>query len=407
MGLVMQAIYDVVIVGGGMVGGTLACALGNTDLKVAVIENSLPDQFDPEQSHDLRVSALSVASENILRNINVWPGLESRRVCPYQRMKVWEVSESHAGTLFDAQEMGYNHLGHIVENRILQLALIDQLQAYDNVDLFLPDHPESIDFSPGSSLLELASGKQLVAKLLVAADGGNSNVRSSANIGVSKTDYDQYALVASVTTAYEQQDITWQQFYPTGPRAFLPLSGNKASLVWYDKPERVKYLATLSNDELLSELLTHFPEELGEIDAVLGRAYFPLKCQHAHAYVKEGVALVGDSAHIINPLAGQGVNIGLLDAAQLAEVILEGYQSGLDISSLDVLNPYEKMRKHHNMLMQQTMHVFYHVFSNNILPLKLIRNIGLGLAQNITPAKRKVMAFAMGLEGGLPELARS
>lgn len=402
----MQAIYDVVIIGGGMVGGTLACALGNTGLKVAVVEASQPNSFSVDQPHDLRVSALSVASENILKNLGVWTGVESRRACPYQRMKVWEMDEARAGTLFDSSELGYTHLGHIVENRILQLALLDQMRALDNIDLYLPDRPDSIDYSPGSSLIELASGEQLVAKLLVAADGGESRVRGSANIGVSKSDYDQYALVVGITTPYPQQDITWQQFYPSGPRAFLPLTGKNASLVWYDKPERVKYLASLSDERLLSECLANFPDELGGIESIQGRAFFPLKCQHAQSYVKEGIALVGDSAHIINPLAGQGVNIGLLDAAQLAEVIMDGYRSGMDISSLEVLQPYEKLRKKHNQLMQQTMHVFYHVFSNDILPLKLMRNFGLGLAQNLSPAKRKVMSFAMGLEGQLPELAK-
>ncbi|BBB29751.1 FAD-dependent monooxygenase [Neptunomonas japonica] len=402
----MQSCYDVVIVGGGMVGGTLACALGNTSLKVAVIENQLPASFESAQEHDLRVSALSIASENILKSIGSWQGILDRRSCPYRRMKVWEASEEHAATLFDSLNLQYDHLGHIVENRIIQLALIDQMKALDNIELIMPVKTKRIDYSPGSSIVELGDGRQLVARLIVAADGGESRVRQTVGIGVQKWDYEQQALVASVTTAYPQQDITWQQFTPTGPLAFLPLSGQKASLVWYNTPAEVKRLAGCSDEQFMEELVNEFPDALGSIDSLLSRGSFPLRRQHAQQYVKEGVALVGDAAHMIHPLAGQGVNIGLLDAAALAEVLINAEAAGEEISSLAVLSVYEKHRRRHNFVMMQAMDLFYRVFSNDVLPLKLLRNVGLSVAGKAFPLKRKVMAFAMGLEGDLPTLAK-
>lgn len=402
----MDQQYDLLIVGGGMVGATIACALGDTDLRIAVIEQRYPEPFEPEQEHDLRVSALSVASENILRAVGAWEGIQGRRACPYQRMKVWESNEQRASSEFNSDHIGHDHLGYIVENRVIQLSLLERLKQFSNIDLICPATIVSIDYSPGGSLIQLDSGRQLFAGLLIAADGGMSKVRAAAGIGVHSWDYEQHALVASVITDYSQQDITWQQFTPTGPLAFLPLSGNRASLVWYNTPAEVKRLMATNDDAFMTELVATFPSALGQIDCLLERGSFPLRRQHAQQYVKEGVALAGDAAHMIHPLAGQGVNIGLLDAATLAEVIITGYRYGEDISSLELLSDYEKQRRNHNLLMMQVMDSFYRVFSNDFLPLKLLRNIGLGAAERVLPAKNKVMRFAMGLEGDLPKLAR-
>ncbi len=402
----MQSCYDVVIVGGGMVGSALAAALGSSGLSVAVIESRLPHEICPDEEHDLRVSALSVASERILKAIGAWEGIKQRRCCPYRRMKVWEFSEEKAATLFDSQNIDHDHLGYIVENRVIQLALLDTLRNLDNIELITPAATQNIDFSPGSTLIELDNGRQLVARLLVAADGGYSKVRQAVGMGVHGWDYEQHALVASVITHYPQQDITWQQFTPTGPLAFLPLTGNRASLVWYNTPSEIKRLNELDDQAFMSELVATFPDTLGRIESLLERGSFPLRRQHAQAYVKEGVALIGDAAHMIHPLAGQGVNIGLLDAAVLAEELLDAMAEGRSITSLETLKRYEQQRRQHNFIMMQSMDLFYRVFSNDILPLKIIRNIGLGLAGKVEPAKNKVMSFAMGLEGNLPKLAR-
>lgn len=386
-----------------MVGAAVACGLGNSRLKVAVIEKNMPEAFAKEQPHDLRVSALSIASKTILETVGAWQGVESRRLCPFKRMRVFETA---GDTEFCSEAIQHEELGFIVENRITQLALLDRLQEFENVTLFSSTNITKMDYSVTETVLELENGQKLNAKVLVAADGGQSRVRQTVGLGVTSWDYQQHALVIYVETAYPQQDITWQRFTPEGPQAFLPLTDNYGSIVWYNSPDEVRRLKKLPYDLLKQELLQAFPDCLGELNRILGVASFPLKRQHAQQYVKQGVALVGDAAHMINPLAGQGVNIGLLDAAALAEVLVEADEKGQDIADLNVLKRYEAMRRHENLKMMTVMDAFYHVFSNEILPVKFLRNLGLGLAERITPAKNKVMKMAMGLEGNLPKLAR-
>jgi 3-demethoxyubiquinol 3-hydroxylase len=399
----MKEHFDVIIVGGGMVGAAVACSLGGSNLRVALIEAQAPEAFSAEQPHDLRVSALSIASRNILETIGAWEGITSRRFCPFKRMRVWE---SAGDTTFNSDDIRLPELGYIVENRITQLALLERLPAFSNVQVFMPTTIEKFNYNGSSSDVILADGTELQTKLLVAADGGQSRIRQSVGLGVTSWDYNQHALVIYVETAYPQQDITWQRFVPSGPQAFLPLTDNYGSIVWYQSPDEVRRLKALPLDALKTELLAAFPDCLGEINQILGVASFPLKRQHAQRYVKPGIALVGDAAHMINPLAGQGVNIGLLDAAALAEVLVEAESRGKDIADLTVLKRYEAMRRNENLKMMTVMDVFYKSFSNDILPVKLIRNLGLGLAQRITPVRNKVMKAAMGLEGKLPKLAK-
>ncbi len=400
----MKKDFDVVIVGGGMVGATVACALGGSDLSVAVVEQTLPKTFSNGQPHDLRVSALSIASQTILEKIGAWQGVLNRRFCPFRRMRVWETA---GDTEFNCKDIKRSELGFIVENRITQLALLERLAEFDNVELIAPVSINKINYTASQpSILELEDGRKIRAKLIVAADGGNSRVRQTVNLGVSSWDYNQHAMVIYIETEYEQQDITWQRFVPSGPQAFLPLSGNFASLVWYNTAEQIKRLKNLSNENLIAELSATFPECLGKVKQVLAVASFPLKRQHAQQYVKTGVALVGDAAHMINPLAGQGVNIGLLDAAALAEVLINASGKGENIADIVVLKRYEKMRRNENLKMMTVMDAFYRVFSNDALPLKFIRNLGLGLAERISPAKNKVMRMAIGIDGKLPKLAR-
>jgi len=396
--------FDVVIVGGGMVGAAVACGLGDSGLKVAVLEQSIPEAFSAEQPHDLRVSALSLASKNILECVGAWEGVLNRRFCPFKRMRVWETA---GDTEFNSDDIKLPELGYIVENRVTQLALLDRLAGFENVELIAPISIKAIDYkASGVSIVALADGEKLQAKVLVAADGGNSKVRQAVGLGVTSWDYNQHAMVIYVETDYEQQDITWQRFVPSGPQAFLPLTGHYGSIVWYNSADEVRRLKGLSGDALISELTDTFPECLGKIKQILGVASFPLKRQHAQKYVKAGVVLVGDAAHMINPLAGQGVNIGLLDAAALAEVLVEADEKGEGIGDIAILQRYEKMRRNENLRMMTVMDLFYRVFSNKIFPVKFFRNLGLGLAERIAPAKNKVMRMAIGLDGNLPKLAR-
>ncbi len=396
--------FDVVIVGGGMVGAAIACALGGSSLKVAVIEQLIPEDFSDQQAHDLRVSALSLASKQIIQGVGAWEGVVKRRSCPFKRMRVWETA---GDTEFNSADIDLPELGYIVENRVTQLALLERMADFDNIHFYAPATINNIQYDVGeNSVVTLQDGTELLARLLVAADGGQSRVRQTVGLGVTSWDYQQHALVIYVETDYGQQDITWQRFVPSGPQAFLPLTGNFGSIVWYNSADEVRRLKTLSSEQLIAELTKTFPDCLGKINKVLGVASFPLKRQHAQQYIKAGVALVGDAAHMINPLAGQGVNIGLLDAAALAEVLVEARQKGENIAGVKVLRRYEKMRRNDNLRMMTVMDMFYRVFSNDLAPVKFFRNFGLGLAERIYPAKNKVMRMAIGLEGNLPKLAR-
>ena len=395
--------YDVIVVGGGMVGAAVGCCLGGSQLKVAVIERQMPESFSPEQPHDLRVSALSIASRRILEMVGAWEGVSSRRYCPYSRMRVWE---TQGDTEFNSKNINHNELGYIVENRVTQLALLERLKAFENIDLLCPTNIKKINYSAGHSELEMDDGRVVTSKLLVAADGGQSRVRQTVGLGVTSWDYQQHAMVIYIETDYPQQDITWQHFVPSGPQAFLPLTGNYGSIVWYNSPDEVNRLNKISHAALLTELTDTFPDCLGKVKRVIASASFPLKRQHAQNYVKPGVVLVGDAAHMINPLAGQGVNIGLLDAAALSQVLIDAVRRDQDFASLEVLQRYEKMRRNENLKMMTIMDAFYRMFSNRLLPLKVLRNLGLGLAERVTPAKNKVMRYAMGLEGNLPKLAK-
>lgn len=397
--------HDLVVVGGGMVGAAIALAMADTGLKIALIEHQIPDAFDADQPLDLRVSALSPASIALLEELNVWSTIRSWRACPYRRMRVWELNEDAAGlqgqlahrlaTEFDAQDMGLSELGYIVENRLIQRALIERLQQ-SSVEL-IDQQVRSIDYSPGASLVELGNDRVLVARLLVAADGGNSLVRTAAALGVHQWDYAQKAMVINVTTEAGQQDITWQQFTPAGPHALLPLPGNHASLVWYDSPARIDKLLQLSDAQLQQALADEFPQRLGTLISIDGRGAFPLRRLHALNYYKPGVVLAGDAAHQINPLAGQGVNLGFQDVRALTTALRQGAEQGLRIDDPAPLAGYEKQRRSANLLMIQAMDAFYRGFSNDLAPLKVARNLILGLGGNLPILRKQIIKLASGL----------
>lgn len=395
--------FDVVIVGGGMVGAALACALGEQNFSVAVIEGHAPQTSWPADEVDLRVSALTRASQNILINLGAWKKMRQLRVSPYGQMHVWDAGSS--GVIhFDSQEIGEVDLGHIVENRVTQLALWEQMEGIGSIRLFCPCSLQSIDFSQGR--LELDDGKVVSAELIVAADGRDSKVRTLAGIDIKGWAYDQHALVATVTPAKHHMNTAWQRFLPTGPLAFLPIDDGRCSIVWSTSPDEAAHLKGLDDSEFLSQLEKAIEGRLGSIRAVGPRGVFPLRLQHATSYVKPGLALVGDAAHAIHPLAGQGVNLGFLDAATLTDCLIKGRQDNRMPGDLRDLRNYERSRKGDNIAMLAAMDGFKRLFSNHNPILALMRGSGLRLANRVEPINHFFMHQALGLQGERPPLTR-
>ncbi|CAG21432.1 FAD-dependent 2-octaprenylphenol hydroxylase [Photobacterium profundum] len=400
----MQSV-DVAIIGGGMVGLTLAAALAETELRVAVIEGQLPD---PELAllPDVRVSALSRASERILRRVGAWQGIESRRFSPYNRMEVWE-QDSFAKIQFDAERLSQPDLGHIVENRVIQLALLDRIKQLNNVTLMAPERCQNIAFGESEAWLTMESGKSLTAKLVVGADGANSWVRRQLDIPLTHWDYGHSAIVANIRCAEPHDKTARQIFRPQGPLAFLPLAeSDLCSIVWSVAPDEAEQLCGLSDSEFNKSLTAAFDNRLGLCKVEGQRQAFPLKMRYARDFVRERVALVGDAAHTIHPLAGQGVNLGLLDAASLAQELKALWQKEQDIGQKSNLRHYERWRKAEAAKMITTMQGFRDLFDGSNPAKKLVRDLGMLFADKAPGVKDEFMRRALGLSGELPDLAK-
>ncbi|MFT4938717.1 MAG: 2-octaprenyl-3-methyl-6-methoxy-1,4-benzoquinol hydroxylase [Paraglaciecola sp.] len=382
-------VFDFCIVGGGMVGAASALGLVKLGFSVALIEPYMPAPFEASKSPDLRVSAISVASEKLLTELGAWQHIVDMRVCPYKRLSVWE--KPGCRTDFDCTDIQSSHIGHIIENRVVQLGLHQALDAEPLITWYCGS--KIINITCGQSpALELADGKVIQCKILIGADGANSQVREAAKIGTQGWQYTQQVLAIQINTHAPQQDITWQQFTPNGPLAFLPLYEGYASLVWYHQSDHIRQLKNLSKQKLKEQILLNFPSELGDFE-VLEHASFPISRMHAHQYVKGNVVLIGDAAHCINPLAGQGVNLGFKDVAALVDV----FNQSAVIDNADILQSYERKRRRDNLIMMSAMDAIYTTFSSTNLVLNALRNVGLKLANKSGPIKRQVMKYAMGL----------
>ncbi|MCO4206436.1 FAD-dependent 2-octaprenylphenol hydroxylase [Aeromonas hydrophila] len=396
---------DVVIVGGGMVGLGLAAALKGSALKVAVVEGQLPEPA-LDEAPDNRVSALSLASQRILQQVGAWRGIEARRLQPYGQMEVWE-QDSFGRIAFDAASLRQPELGHIVENRVIQLALLEAILDGDNIQLLSPARASCLQSGEAGSLLLLEDGRALSAKLVVAADGAHSWVRRQADIPLTSWDYGHHALVATVRCAEPHEAVARQIFTPEGPLAFLPLwQPDLCSIVWSVPAARAEALCQCDEEQFNRQLTTAFDGRLGLCKVEGARSAIPLTARYARDFARERLVLVGDAAHTIHPLAGQGVNLGLLDAAALAEHILRNQAAGKDIGRLANLRGYERWRKSEAASMLAAMEGLKRLFAGANPLKKLVRGAGLCAFDLLTPLKQSVIRAAMGLEGELPALAK-
>ena len=407
----MEMRADLLIVGAGMVGSALALALQDSGLEVLLLDGSplKVKPFDTEAPFEPRVSALSVASQRILERLGVWEGVTRRRSSPYAEMHVWDGSGT--GQIhFSAASVHAEALGHIVENRVVQDALLERLHNCD-IGLLANARLEQMRRSGDDWLLTLADGRSLRAPLVIAADGANSAVRRLTGCATREWDYLHHAIVTSVRCTEPHQMTAWQRFTDNGPLAFLPLERDGqhdwCSIVWSTTPSEAERLMALDDSSFCQELERAFEGRLGAVLSADPRLCVPLRQRHAKRYVAEGLALIGDAAHTIHPLAGQGVNLGFLDAAVLAEVLLQAASRGERLADTKVLSRYERRRMPHNLALMAAMEGFERLFQADPLPLRWLRNTGLKMVDQMPEAKALFVRQALGLTGDLPELARA
>lgn len=397
--------FDVVIVGGGMVGAATALGLAQGGVRVALLERAEPDlSWSDNEPYQPRVSALTRASENILRNLNAWSGVKKRRVHAFVSMRIWE-DASDAEINFDAASLNEPNLGYVVENQVIQAALWEQLQTV-GVQVFCGHSLKSLRFDNHQAWLSVEGLGDIQATLLVGADGAFSQIRTLAGIGLDQHDYAQCAVVGCVRTQAPHQDTCWQRYQADGPFAYLAMDENVSSIAWYLPVEKMQWALDLSEEDYRAELFKASDGRLGEITQTWQRAAFPLTRRHAQQYVKPNLALVGDAAHTIHPQAGQGVNLGLLDAATLVDVLLQAKRAGEYLGDHAVLRRYERWRKGDNVIVQRAMEGFDWLFKSDHGIKDQLRQRLLHLANVAKPLKNWLIQQALYGRDPLPSLAK-
>lgn len=397
--------FDILVVGGGMIGSALALGLSRQGWQVGLIEGapaaSLMAPAEPASSVDdfePRVSAISLASQRLLEELGAWPKVQASRHCGYREMTVWD-GDGTGRIHFDAAELHARSLGTIVENRNIVRALFESLsdssvQLLDGVRVKAWSREQGV---------ELEDGRCLVARLVVGADGALSRLRQWSGLATREWDYDQQAIVCTVRTSQNHRYTAWQRFSPTGPLAFLPLlneAGDEhfCSIVWSQDTLEARRLMALGTESFRKELEAAIERELGEVLAVSRRFAFPLRQRHAKDYIADGLALVGDAAHTIHPLAGQGANLGYGDVRALLEELERARELGLAPDDASVLARYQRRRKGENLTMMAAMEGFKQLFARDELPVRWLRNTGMRWLNQLAPLKNRIAAEAMGID---------
>ncbi|HFK3153777.1 FAD-dependent 2-octaprenylphenol hydroxylase [Citrobacter sedlakii] len=400
----MQSV-DVAIVGGGMVGLAVACGLQGSGLRVAVLEQREPQPLAADAAPALRVSAINAASEKLLSRLGVWSEIVSHRVSCYHGMEVWD-KDSFGRITFDDKSMGYSHLGHIVENAVIHDALWQKVRQSSDITLLAPAELQQVAWGENEAFLTLKDGTMLTARLVIGADGAHSWLRNKADIPLTFWDYRHHALVATIRTEEAHGAVARQVFHGDGILAFLPLSDpHLCSIVWSLSPEEAERMQQADEAAFNQALTIAFDNCLGLCRVESERQAFPLTGRYARQFAAHRLALVGDAAHTIHPLAGQGVNLGFMDAAELIEELKRLHRQGKDIGQYLYLRRYERSRKHSAALMLAGMQGFRELFAGENPAKKLLRDIGLKLADTLPGVKPQLIRQAMGLND-LPEWLR-
>lgn len=398
--------YDIIIVGGGVVGAVAALALANnTSLKIAILESQPVITAWDAKKYGFRVSAMSLASKKILQKLQVWESICDKRISPYHEMHVWD--EMGNGAIhFDCASVNEAALGCIIEDEVTRVSLMEKIIQHPKIHAISP--VKLLGLNHCNDRVELqAEEKTYSASLLIAADGANSWVRTQAFMDAKIYDYQQTAIVSMVQTELSHQSTAWQRFLTTGPLAFLPLQDkNQSSIVWSVSHDLAKELLLLHDEQFCHRLGEAIEYKLGNILHTSKRYSFPLKMLHVKNYIKDRIVFIGDAAHCIHPLAGQGLNMGLLDAAALTEIIIDAVQKGRDYSQSYVLRRYERWRKSDNATMLTAVDLLKKFFNNPNTLVKNLRNTGLSFTNRLSFIKNYFMNYALGNRGDLPVMAR-
>ncbi|MCK0537070.1 UbiH/UbiF/VisC/COQ6 family ubiquinone biosynthesis hydroxylase [Alcanivorax quisquiliarum] len=397
---------DLVIIGGGMAGGLLAAILAGGPLRVQLVDAAPVPQM-PQGLARPRVSALTEASQRMLVRTGAWAKLPPERVQSYTRMQVWD-GDGTGEVVFDAVEAGVPSLGWIVENDAVVAALHQALATATNVRWHCDARVTRLQRSAAGWQIALADGRELAAPMLVGADGARSSVRENAGIPGTLRPTGHLAIVGTVAMERPHGRCARQRFMDTGPLALLPLGGDRhhCSLVWSCLPAEAERLMALEGDAFDVALTQASQGCCGALRLLGKRGLFPINELHASEYVSDGVALIGDAAHVVHPLAGQGINMGMLDAAVLAEEFERASTRGLPFYHQSALARYQRRRRGHNALMLNVLHGFKVLFEQPSLEVRLMRNLGMNLFNRAAPVKRMLTRHALGRSGDLPALAR-
>lgn len=403
--------YDVLIIGGGMVGASLACALQGLPIRVGLIE-AVPFRSASQPSYDDRSIALAYGTRRIFEGMGLWSAM-ALDATPIKKIHVSD--RGHFGmTRMEAQRYGYDAFGYVVESRNMGSLFSERLPCIDNLDLLCPALVQDVQFAQAggqahSSTVNIEiNGKvqTLTAGLVVGADGGRSLVRQQAGVGAYSHDYQQTAIISNVTPEYVHQGIAYERFTDSGPLALLPMSDNRCSLVWTVARDHVDDIMALNDDAFLQQLNDRFGYRLGKFQQIGSRHAYPLHLVRADEHWQPGLALIGNAAHTLHPIAGQGFNLGVRDVATLAQVISDGLARGEAAGSAAVLARYEKWRQGDQRHITMLTDGLVRMFSNNSAPLVVARNLGLLALDILPPLKRRLARQTMGMAGTLPRLAR-
>ena len=384
-------LFDIVIVGGGLAGLSLACALRDTRLKIALVETLLPTVR--REGWDARIYAVTPANATFLEKMGVWKHLDSERMAPIHAMKV--LGDAGARLDFSAYATGVPELGWIIESSLMTCELWENAKRQSNLSLFCPAAPAGIEISPESAVLTLADGRTLNAKLLVGADGRDSWVRTAVGLSATNTPYGEMGVVANFSCALAHRNIARQWFRADGVLAWLPLPGQRISIVWSTPEADAQELLSLSEEALCARVADAGNHELGPLDLITPAAAFPLRLMRVPKIVAQRLALIGDAAHGIHPLSGHGINLGFQDARVLAELLC-ATPEWQDIGSERLLLRYQRARREETVLMQTATHALHLLFRETLPGARTLRNVGMNLTNKLPLAKNLFVRYAIG-----------